>query len=637
MVCASALALLAPTVAVAATIQVPAGGDLQAALNAAQGGDTVMLAPGAVYQGNFVLPRKDGVTIPIVVRTATPNTALPGEGVRMTPAYAGLLAKIKSPNSTSALRTATAAHHWTLMFLEFQANAQGYGDILAMGAGDSTQTDYAHVPYALVLDRLYVHGDPLFGQKRCIALNSRDTDIVNSWVSDCKVIGQDSQAIGGFNGPGNYRIENNYLEGAAENFMLGGSDPPIANLVTTNVVFRNNHLRKPLAWRDPIVPSVATVSATAVAGGGSLAAGSYFYTVLARRPASQGAKATSLPSQQVSATVAAGSAVRISWSPVNDAAEYLVLGRAAGSPTMYWTTTSLSFTDTGSAGTAGTPAKGTKWAVKNLFELKNAQDVLIEGNVFENLWTADQSGYPIVFTPRNQNGAAPWVVVQRVTFRYNLVRHTAGGVNILGRDNLAPSRVTNNITVAHNLFEDMTSAAWGSGARFVLLGDGADSVTIDHNTVITSTSAIVYMYGGSASAPVPNTNVKYTNNMSLHNEYGIMGSDFAYGNSSIAAYLPDAVITNNVLAGGSASRYPSGNLFPSATAWDDEFVSYSTGDYRLKQTSALRGAGTSGTALGADIDLVNAHATVALGGGAVPPSPPAAPSAPNGLRVVTAR
>ena len=66
--------------------------------------------------------------------------------------------------------------------------------------------------------------------------------VINSYVSECKAIGQDSQAIGGFNGPGNYLIENNYLEGATENFLLGGSDPTIPNLVTTDITFRHNHL-----------------------------------------------------------------------------------------------------------------------------------------------------------------------------------------------------------------------------------------------------------------------------------------------------------------------------------------------------------------------------------------------------------
>ena len=55
--------------------------------------------------------------------------SLPPAGVRITPAYAAQLPKIRSATSTSALRTATAAHHYKLMFLEFQANLKP-----AMGA-----------------------------------------------------------------------------------------------------------------------------------------------------------------------------------------------------------------------------------------------------------------------------------------------------------------------------------------------------------------------------------------------------------------------------------------------------------------------------------------------------------------------
>ena len=257
------------------TIHVPAGGNLQAAIDQAQGGDVITLEAGAVYAGNFWLRNKPGVTVPIVIRTATPDSALPGPGVRMTPGYAPLLAKIRSSNTMPALRTSAGAHHWTLQFLEFLANVNGYGDIIALGAGDTTQTDLTTVPYALVLDRLYIHGDPLLGQKRGIALHSRDTLIINSYISDCKGVGQDTQAISGYNGPGNYLIENNYLEGAGENFMIGGADPAIPNLVPTNIVFRRNHVYKPVEWRNPIVPTPQNVAATAVAGGGTLSAGTY--------------------------------------------------------------------------------------------------------------------------------------------------------------------------------------------------------------------------------------------------------------------------------------------------------------------------------------------------------------------------
>ena len=37
--------------------------------------------------------------------------------------------------------------------------------------------------------------------------------------SDIKAVGQDSQAIAGWNGPGPFIIDNNYLEGAGENIL----------------------------------------------------------------------------------------------------------------------------------------------------------------------------------------------------------------------------------------------------------------------------------------------------------------------------------------------------------------------------------------------------------------------------------
>ena len=611
-VCLSSLCLclLAASAARAATIVVPEGGDLQAALNAAQPGDVITLAPNATYTGNFVLPNKGAVNDYITVRSAAPDASLPPAGVRMTPAYADLLPKIKSPNTSWALQTATAANHWKLMFLEFQANKDGGGEIIALGAGDGTQTQLSQVPYAFVLDRLYIHGDPVLGQKRGIALHSSDTTVINSWVSDCKGVGQDTQAISGFNGPGNYLIENNYLEGAGENFMLGGADPRIANLVPTNVTFRRNYLSKPLAWKNAIVATPQGVRAAAAAGAGSLAAGTYYYKVQARVTVGQGNIANSTPSVEVSATIAAGATggVTISWTPIAGAQDYVVYGRTSGNQNVNWTTTNPYFTDTGAAGTAGAPASATKWLVKNIFELKSAQDVVVEGNVFENNWVGGQPGYAIVFTPRNQQGTAPWAVVQRVTFRNNIVRHTAGGVNILGVDNLAPSQRTNHLVLRDNVFDDLTSATWGSGSRPFQIGGGADTVTIDHNTVVTTDSAIVYLYGS------PSTSVAFANNMSAHNSYGVFGSGSSPGIPSIAAYLPSGVVSGNVLAGGTASKYPAGNFFPTVSAWQSNFVNYAAGDYRLTAASAYKSAGTDGKDLGADIDAVNAQTAIALTG-----------------------
>ena len=42
--------------------------------------------------------------------------------------------------------------------------------------------------------------------------------------------------------------------------------------------------------------------------------------------------------------------------------------------------------------------------MKNSFELKNARRVLVEGNVFEHVWAAAQTGFAVLFTTRNQGG-----------------------------------------------------------------------------------------------------------------------------------------------------------------------------------------------------------------------------------------
>jgi hypothetical protein len=228
---------------------VRAGEDLQAALDAARAGDQIRLESGASFTGNFVLPVFDGDT-PVTLRTDVPDASVPGPDQRVTPSAASRFARIVSPNARAALRTAPGAHHWRLVALEFAANRNGAGDIIQLGDGSAAQSDAGKVPHDLVFDRVYVHGDPGLGQKRGIALNASAVTIRNCYVSDIKAEGMDAQAIAGWNGPGPFTIENNYLEASGEVFLLGGADPAIAGLVPSDVLFRNNHLTRPMAWRE---------------------------------------------------------------------------------------------------------------------------------------------------------------------------------------------------------------------------------------------------------------------------------------------------------------------------------------------------------------------------------------------------
>jgi hypothetical protein len=576
---------------------VNAGADLQAALDAARPGDTILLEAGATFVGNFRLPVHGGTAF-VTVRSAAPDALLPPAGARITPAHARHLPAIKSPNAQPALATAPGAAYWRLTFLEFQATRQGQFDIITLGDGSGAQTQLSQVPHDLVLDRVYVHGDPLLGQKRGIALNSASTTIRNSHVSDIKTIGQDSIAVGGWNGPGPYVIENNYLEASSIVFLLGGADPAIRDLVPADITFRGNTVRRPLQWRDPIVPAPVGVRATADRGG-QLQAGEHVYRVVAVRPAYD-TQAFSPASAPVSARTTAGGHVTVSWEAVPDATEYRVYRRSGSGPSQYWTSRAATFADTGAAAEEGEPPAPTRWQVKNLLELKNARRVEIDGNLFEHNWEHAQSGVAILFTPRNQDGGCRWCVVEDVTFERNVVRGVGGGITILGYDDEKPSQQARNIRIAHNLFADL-SARWGGSAYFLYVLGNPSEIVVDHNTVISPDGGGILNLDGP-----PIRGFVFTSNLARHNAYGIIGSSQAPGAGSIRQFLPEAVITGNVFAGAAGYSYPAGNTLVSTADFEAQFVDYAGGDFRVKP-GAWMSAGRDGGPPGAHLESANGN------------------------------
>ena len=619
---AAALAAMLTGRVEGATIVVRAGDNLQSALDAAQPGDVLMLQADATFVGNFVLPVKSGATY-ITVRSAAADDVLPGPAARITPGYAALLPKIQSTNTAPALRAAAGAHHWRLQCLEFPPTQLGYNDILRIGEAPTAQKLARRCRAEIELDRVYVHGNPLYGQKRGIALNGRSVTIRNSYISEIKAVGFDTQAIGGWNGPGPFTIENNFLQGAGENFILGGSDPAIPNLVSENVVFRYNYVSKPMSWRDPVIAAPALVGATAIPGTGSLPPGTYRYRVIARRPVGGGTVGQSAASTEAVADVpsGAGGSVTVNWTPVANATEYRVYGRG-----QFWTVGGTAFSDTGATGSAGAaPVAGDTWQVKNLFELKNARHVTVEYNIFENNWDNAQPGYAILFTPRNQDGACPWCVVEDVTFQFNVVRNSPSGVNLSGYDYPNPSAQTNNVRIRQNLFYGLTQALGGVG-WFMLIGDKPRDIVVDHNTVDGDGTTAVYAYGGTTAAPKPITGFQFTNNALRHNQYGINGAGFSSGNSTILAYFPGSLIQGNWLQGGDASRYPAGNIF--SGPFEAAFASCADGNYRPAAGSVLLGAATDRTNIGADMTVLMSE-TMGVIAGTTPPRP----INPTGLRI----
>jgi hypothetical protein len=230
-------------------INVVSGADLQSALDDAEPGDEVVLVDGETYVGNFVLGLHKGGS-PVVLRSATepPEGRLllndQGRCTDFNPA------KLQAaPGGLPALRTEPGVHDWYILGLELLPNPGGYGEIVSFGDGSANQHSFEQLPYNLTLDRCYVHGDPVTGQKRGLGLNCGRAAVRCCHFSGIFTPGQDSQAICGWNGSGDWLIEDNYLEAASENVLVGGATIHVPDLLPTTIVIRKNTLTKNPEWR----------------------------------------------------------------------------------------------------------------------------------------------------------------------------------------------------------------------------------------------------------------------------------------------------------------------------------------------------------------------------------------------------
>jgi len=237
----------------------PAGGQLftvntsasfQTALNTANLGDIIQLQAGITFTGPYTLPNKTSGTGWIYI-TSSAYADLPPPCTRVSPADAVNMPKIViAANSGGSINTATNAHHYRFVGIEFKPIVNNYiYNIIYIGNGEKSASA---LPNNLVFDRCYIHGDSSAGSRRGILMNGASIAVIDSYISDCKEDGSDSQALAAYNTTGPLKIVNNYLEGAGENVIFGGSDPSIPNAVVSDIEIRCNYFFKPLAWMSEL-------------------------------------------------------------------------------------------------------------------------------------------------------------------------------------------------------------------------------------------------------------------------------------------------------------------------------------------------------------------------------------------------
>jgi len=234
-----------------ATHRVRAGGDLQAALDAARPGDMVELEAGATFTGSYVLRPKAGEGWVYITSGSLPQ--LPPSGTRVSPTDAAHMPKIVAADHRApALIVEPGVRHHRFVGVEITTaytarEKPQYGIVRVAWRSDGT---YSQPPAdGIIFDRCYIHGTATGNIRDGIVIyNVKSCAIIESQISDFHGAGWESHAIHVYAVPGPVKIANNDIQGASINVFIGdnglGGGP-----IPQDVEIVGNHIHKPWSWK----------------------------------------------------------------------------------------------------------------------------------------------------------------------------------------------------------------------------------------------------------------------------------------------------------------------------------------------------------------------------------------------------
>lgn len=563
------------------------GENLQAAIDRAQYGDSIVLEAGVTYESPkgrpFTLPDKGpstrGDADYITIRSSN-LAGLPAEGVRVSPDNKPAMATIVANAAPTAVEVRQNAHHYKFIGIEF-TNKDATGVHAYALISNQQELPQGSHPHHIIVDRCFLHPieetmNPAATARsvtRGFWIDGADISLINSYVSGFGGTFRysqgliDSEAILVIVGPGPYHFVNNFLEAWYANiFMGGGPRPPIAansgtvaagaTLTSATLSSTNN-----LAVGDMISfaqPTGERANGQVLTKDGN----SVTFSSLHKFDARCTCRVTATP--PVAGTVATWNGqqindVEIRNNTFNKRFEWMLPGLA--------------------------PPKGS-------FEFKNGNNITLDGNTFQ--------GYPSVLaiTSRNDSGTNPWSTVNNFVMTNNKIIGYREGLVYLGKDSYSLSQQSVGLVIANNLFVPSPALSDpGLHTKLIQL-DAAKDVKIYHNTVIGNRTHMI-------SGQAPTTGLVLRDNIIFNGEYGF--SCFT-DPGTIPTCWPGLVMTGNVIVDnrsnnqGDPSGYPPGNFFTDSLTGVG-FIDYQNGNYELAKGSRYKGRASDRKDPGVDFSV----------------------------------
>jgi hypothetical protein len=266
---------------------------------------------------------------------------------------------------------------------------------------------------------------------------------------------------------------------------------------------------------------------------------------------------------------------------------------------------------------------GKPFIVKNHFELKNAQRVLFEDNLLENVWGGfSQAGFSILLSPKNQNNQCPACRVTDITIRSVKISNVGSGFQIANAlsDAGGASFGGERYSIHDVLVDGVRGKDYKGSGNFALIMSVAPplrDVRIEHVTAFVPHFLISIQNPGTQKM----SGFTVANNLFSSDDLQLAS---AGGGPQNCAFRPEAQgssgvikscfdnssFTHNLIVGG--YNWPSGNLTVKDANAAGVSAKAGLGRYRLcrqkdevcKKPSPAIAASTDGRDIGADVDAI---------------------------------